>query len=234
MVDGRRGDRRSWLFNDARCAHCHAPAFATELCAACIDALPWIDPACPGCALPLPAGVGGFCAACARRPRPWAAAYCALRYAAPADRWVQRLKYRHDLAAARRLGWLLAQGVRHAGMNAPELVIPMPLHRARQRERGFNQADEIARALAREWRLPVAASAARQLHPTGDQTGLSAAERRRNMRDAFTADPRRVRDRHVAIVDDVLTTGASCEALCAALHAAGAGRVQVWCCARTP
>ena len=149
-------------------------------------------------------------------------------------RWVHALKYRADLSAARRLALLHALYLQQHRAPPPELLIPMPLFPARLRQRGFNQAQLLADTLGRALMLRAAPAAARRLRDTADQTELSAKERRRNLRGAFDADPQQVAGRHVAIVDDVLTTGASCHALSQALHKAGARRIDVWCVARTP
>lgn len=220
-----------WLFGEDRCTQCHAPTASVGLCAGCLHALPWNDDACPRCALPLRAG---HCPDCARRPPGWAAAHCALRFEAPVRDWLHGLKYHGRLALARRLADLLAVSLHGSGFHAPELLVPAPMHRSRLRHRGFNQAVELAARLGRRLRLPSIPGAVRQHRATGDQTTLSAAQRRRNLRGAFTATPALVAGRHVTIVDDVLTTGATAAALTDALHRAGAARVEVWCCARTP
>lgn len=222
-----------WALGGERCTLCQAPAFEAGLCAPCIDALPWNAPACPRCALPLNAPASD-CRQCRGLGPVADAVFCALRYAPPADRWVHALKYEADLTAGRRLGRLLAQAIRNEGAPLPELILPMPLHPRRLRSRGFNQATEIARWLARALAVPMVPALAWRWRETADQTHLDAAERRRNLRDAFRADGARLAGRQVAVVDDVMTTGASARALVSALRHAGATRISVWCAARTP
>jgi ComF family protein len=222
-----------WALSGGRCTLCHASAFDAGLCAACIDALPWNALACPRCGLPLNAPASD-CRQCRSLGPVADTVLCPLRYAPPVDRWVHALKYEADLTAGRRLGRLLAQAIRHDGAPLPEWILPMPLHPRRLRSRGYNQATEIARWLARSLAVPMAPELARRWRETADQTHLDAAARRRNLRDAFRADAARVSGRQVAVVDDVLTTGASARALVAALRRAGATRVSVWCVARTP
>lgn len=229
MVDGPM----DWLLGADRCALCNAPAFDAGLCSACIDALPWNAPACPRCALPL-AETAADCRQCRSLGAVADGVLCPLRFAPPVHDWVHALKYQAELSAGRRLGRLLALAVSNEGAPLPELVIPVPLHARRLRGRGYNQATEIAYWLARALQLPLAREAATRERETADQTHLDAAARRRNLRDAFRADAKLVRGRHVAVVDDVMTTGASARALVTALRAAGAARVSVWCPARTP
>ncbi|MCR9091305.1 MAG: ComF family protein [Proteobacteria bacterium] len=233
MVDGG-AMRPGWWVGADRCLQCHAPASSAGLCHACLTALPWNTPACWHCAEALPDQTASRCPACLQRAPPWHGTWCALRFEAPIVRWIHALKYHADLSAARRLALLLAHALRQHRAPPPELLVPMPLFPARMRLRGFNQAQLLADTLGHALRLRAAPAAARRLRDTADQTELSAKERRRNLRGAFAADARQVAGRHVAIVDDVLTTGASCHALSLALRNAGAVRIDVWCVARTP
>lgn len=233
-VDGRTPRSAfAGCFGEHRCAFCFAPAFDAGLCHGCIDALPWNAPACVRCAMPLPRE-DAHCRRCSARTPPWASAFCPLIYAPPVSNWLWSLKYHADLPAARRLGMLLADAVRAAELPLPEVLIPVPLHAARLRERGYNQACEIARHLGRRLHLAVDVRCVQRTRPTADQIGLTALERRRNLRGAFSVDAHRLAGRSVVLIDDVMTTGATCEALTTTLQRAGAGRVQVWCPARAP
>lgn len=136
---------------------------------------------------------------------------------------VHRFKYRADLAAGSFLGGLLAAHLRGAFLVAPELLVPVPLHRRRLRERGFNQAAVLARVLSRSEGIPLAVAALCRAVPTASLTGLDAAARHREVRGAFTVrQPARVACRRVLLVDDVLTTGATAEECCRVLKAEGA------------
>lgn len=213
------------------CVLCAAPGEpGRDLCPACDRALPRNTCACPRCALPL-AAPAPACANCLRRAPPMAATRAALRYEGDARRLLPRYKFGADLAAGRVLAGLLVEAV--AGAPRPDLVLPVPLHPARLRERGFDQAWELARAVARELALPARCDLLRRTRATPAQTGLDAAARRRNLRDAFSADPG-VRGRHLALVDDVMTTGATVAAAARALRRAGAASVDVWVVARAP
>jgi len=172
------------------------------------------------------------CGRCGDRP-PFAATRAAYLYAPPLDRLVQELKFAGRLGHARLLGELLAAHLQAVGTPPPEMVIPVPLHPRRLRTRGYNQARELARPVARRLDVPLCAHAARRLRDTAAQSDLDAAARRRNVRGAFAVDAG-VAGRRVALVDDVVTTGNTVTELARALVAAGAERVEVWCLARAP
>jgi len=213
-----------------RCALCAAPSRERLLCAPCALSLPALAAACPRCALPVPGSE--VCGGCLRHPPPYSAAIAAFVYAFPVDRLVGRLKYAHDLALADLLAQSLAAAVvRRAGSSLPDLIVPLPLAPARQRSRGFNQAMEIARPLARQLSRPIAAALERKRDGPA-QAALPRAARARNLRGAFTAT-NAVGGRHIAIVDDVMTTGATLSAAATACLRAGAARVDVWIVART-
>ena len=183
------------------------------------------------CARPSPGAA--VCGACLKRRPKFATTLAACAYAFPLDRLVQALKYQHRLALAEPLGDALAAAALRAPPSyaRPDALVAVPLGAARQRERGFNQAVEIARVVARRTGLPITTGLVR----TGDapaQATLPWAQRRRNVRGAFACRGA-FAGRHVALVDDVMTTGATLEAAAAALLHAGAARVDAWVVART-
>ena len=230
-VDGwlQQLGRALWL---GRCLACGEPGGAgRDLCAACAAALPWNRCACPRCALPLPAPAPA-CGACLRRPPPLAAVHAACLYAAPLDRLLPRFKFHEDLAAGRLLAQLMAQAC--AGLPRPDALVPVPLHRARLRRRGYDQALELARPLARTLGLPLHAGLLRRARATAAQSELDAAARRRNLRGAFDVARAGPMPGHVVLVDDVMTTGATLHAAAVALRRAGVARVEAWVCARVP
>jgi ComF family protein len=204
---------------------------ALDLCADCEADLVRDLPACTGCALPLPQPDTFLCGACLQRPRDFDAAFAAYLYQHPLDWIIRRMKYGGDIPAARVLGTLLGRRALAAHAVHVEALLPVPLHRAREAQRGFNQAMEIARAAARELQLPVVYDAVRRKRATVGQAGLDATGRRRNLRGAFEL-VRELRLRRVAIVDDVLTTGSTVEELARVLKAGGASWVEVWAVAR--
>ncbi|MCG8275157.1 ComF family protein [Stenotrophomonas sp. NLF4-10] len=226
------GSRLSGLLFPPTCLVCTEPAAAgRDLCAACAAGLPWLDSACRRCALPLPAAesAGTLCGACWQARAPLQQVHAALLYAAPVDGLLRRFKFHHDLAAGRLLAQLM--GERLAAADPPQALVPVPLHRSRLRQRGYDQALELARPLARHLQLPLLAGL-RRVRATAAQSELDAATRRRNLRAAFVAagplPP------HVALVDDVMTTGATLHAAARALRRAGVTRVDAWVCARVP
>ena len=214
----------------SRCQFCAAPD-AGPVCAACRGELPWNRPACPGCALPSPLGLP--CPACRKRPRAFDAAFAAFRYDAPSAQALLGLKYAARFREARWLAQAMAEALRSRTEPLPTLLIPVPLHRGRLFRRGYNQSLEQARHLGKALKIPVDAGVARRLRATPDQIGLSAAQRRRNLRGAF-AVKNCVAGLHIALLDDVMTTGATLEELARACKAAGARRVEAWAMARQP
>ncbi len=214
-----------------RCALCAAAAQQCALCETCRLALPALPPCCPVCAQP--SAGHAACGECLQKPPHFVATVAAHAYAFPLDRLIQALKYEHRLELALPLGDALADALRRApgSFTGVEAIVPLPLSRARQRERGFNQAIEIGRVVARRTGVPLARLLSRIAHAP-PQASLPWRERRRNVRRAFACH-HDLAGRHVAVLDDVMTTGATLDAAAAALVAAGAARVDAWVVART-
>jgi ComF family protein len=217
----------------ARCRLCGVTAARDPgLCPECRADLPWLGTACPRCARPLAGGTAGLpCGACQRQAPPFDAATAALRYSQPVDYLVQRLKFSGELALAPLLAELLVRCLAGRAASMPDVLVPVPLHPARLRTRGFNQAGEIARALGRSLRRPVDGRLCRRVRDTGSQSLLPARMRRMNMRGAFRTCGTAT-DRHIAVVDDVLTSGHTAGELARALRRAGAMRIEIWVIAR--
>ncbi|MGO1893618.1 MAG: double zinc ribbon domain-containing protein [Luteimonas sp.] len=242
-VDGLRRRLGFWLRNDAarllwpgRCLACSEDAGeAIDLCPTCLDGLPWLGPACSHCALPLP-GVqrpgASACGACLANPPPLAEVHAACLYAAPLDRLLPRFKFHHDLAAGRLLAQLMAEHC--AALPKPDALVPIPLHRARLRQRGYDQALELARPLAGVLDIALRPELLRRVRATAQQSRLDAAARARNLRRAFQARIPAEAPAHVVLIDDVMTTGATLHAAAHALRSAGVQRVDAWVCARAP
>lgn len=211
------------LFNEA-CPACGGTSPA-GFCGFCRGRFWRLGPTCRSCGLPLPVQ------SCPRNAD-WHLDFLVapFAYAPPLDRFVLALKYRGERRLGRALGLLLAAEL---GLSEPpDALVPIPLHPHRLRERGYNQAAEIARAVSRAAGVPLLARGFSRLRPTPPQTGSSAEVRRRNVAGAF-AVARDLTGCRLAIVDDVVTTGATVNAFAKALVRAGAA-VGVWAVARTP
>jgi ComF family protein len=181
---------------------------------------------CPGCRADLPADDTGLPA-----PAGLDAVRCACRYAFPVDRLVQHLKYGGQRPLARPLGDLLACAAGPARRLRP-VLLPVPLHPGRERRRGFNQATLLARVVGRQLGLPVQPELAWRRRDTGKQSLLDRAGRSANMQHLFGAAGEL--PPCIAIVDDVITTGATVSALATVLRANGARRIEAWAVCRTP
>ena len=209
------------------CPGC-AEASEAGLCPVCRAALQRVVNACERC------GLGQPVASCPRRGRAWQVerVLAPFVYAAPLDGYVHALKYR----GARRLGRTLALALvdeLHDAARDVDALVPVPLHARRLRERGFNQAAEIARTLGRALERPVLLAGIHRRGAQAAQTGRGAADRLENVATAFAVE-RDLAGARLAIVDDVVTTGATVNALAAALRGAGAACCDVWAVARTP
>jgi len=196
------------------------------LCAPCRESLPWLaHPSCEVCASPLASG--RVCGACLEQAPRFDRVEAAFAYRYPVDAMVQAFKYRGRLALARVLGRLLDDAV----SSEVDVILPMPLSRGRIAERGFNQALELARVLAPRHRVELLADACRKVAETPPQAALPWIERAKNVRRAFVCDAD-LRGLRVAVVDDVLTTGATLNELARVLRRAGADQVIGWVVAR--
>jgi ComF family protein len=199
------------------------------LCRDCNADLPRLHPPrCPRCALESPSGA--VCGRCLAHPPRYDATVAALAYEFPADTLVHALKFRGELALAPLLGSLLSSGI--TAEQRIDHVIPVPLSARRLRERGYNQAVEIARPLAAAAGAPLALNLCERSRDAPPQVDLPWSERERNVRGAFRCAASLV-GASIAVVDDVMTTGATLDEVAAALKAAGASRVVNWVIART-
>ena len=204
-----------------------------DLCSGCRADLQRNRICCPRCALPLQTPAP-LCGECLQSEPPFAAAFAPFVYAHPFDLLVTKLKFGRSLAAGRVLAglWLAASNELPA---LPQMLVPVPLHPDRLRERGYNQALELARPLARVLRVPLKANLLERTRATPAQTNLDAKTRRRNLRGAFAINAADLPPTaHVALIDDVMTTGATLRECARVLKRAGVARVDVWALARAP
>jgi ComF family protein len=213
------------------CYLCRGASDGT-LCAPCSAELPYLPhPRCPSCGLPGTAAT--LCGRCLGERPAFDATIAAFAYAFPADVLVQGLKFRSELALARLLANELYAAIHAASAGAVDLIVPVPLHDARLRERGYNQSMEIARGIASRLDVPLAADACTRVRNTAAQLDLPWKARRENVRGAFSCR-QALEGKTVAVVDDVMTTGATLSEVAATLKKFGAARVVNWVVARTP
>jgi ComF family protein len=206
------------------------------LCGDCTGRFVLPVPRCPRCALPV-AGGATLCGGCLRDPPPFERTHCVADYAFPWDRLIAACKFNGRAELAALLAERLAVALQHDGADRPDLIVPVPLSPARLAERGYNQAWEIARRLGRSARVPARADVLERALDTPHQADLNRAQRLLNPRGAFTVPARQraaVAGRRIALVDDVLTTGATAREAAHTLLRAGAAAVDVWVVARTP
>ncbi|MGP1676399.1 MAG: ComF family protein [Giesbergeria sp.] len=210
------------------CLLCQGTSGAQLLCQACARELPANASACPRCAV---AGSSNAeCGACIADPPHYDASCAAFAYAYPVDALIQALKYGGQLALAGLFAHELRRRIGRA--DGVDLIVPLPLHPARLAERGFNQAAEIAKVLSRLYGIPMDAQLARRVRNTAPQTALPWRERATNMRQAFACGSD-LAGLSIAVVDDVMTTGATLNEFARTLKRSGAARVENWVVART-
>jgi ComF family protein len=211
------------------CVLCGSMGHDGHWCAACDAALPYFNtPHCPVCALPMPNGE--VCGLCLKQPPHFTHTTAVFSYSFPLDKLIQGMKYGEQLSLAHAFAKKLTQRIDKSDL--PDYVIAMPLHPAKLRERGFNQSLLIAATVARELELELLPNACRRIRDTPPQSALPWKERKKNVRDAFCCDID-LAGKRIALVDDVLTTGASLNALAEAAQKRGAGEIAAWVIART-
>ncbi len=219
-------------------------------CNPCSSDLPWIVNACYNCGIPLSdyeisTNKSASCGGCLNRPPSYDHCIPAFIYTSPIDSLISRFKNQRDLTAGHALSLLLWRQISShldrsdclSNINTkntrPDIISPVPLHWRRQLTRSFNQSAFIAQQLSRLSCIPLSNSSKRTI-PTPKQQQLTRSQRLRNLKNTFEVNAAKVKGKHIAIVDDVVTTGATAEALSTALKKAGAKRVDVWCISRTP
>lgn len=217
-----------------RCLLCGlaGPAMhGTDLCTDCAAGLPRLVDHCPRCGLPLP--TTQTCGRCLRDPPPYERCIAPLLYEAPVRQLIARFKYDGRLACGRLLCEELLHRLRREPVLQADAIVPVPLHWRRRWVRGFNQAEIIGDELSLHLHIPLRADLLRRIRPAPPQQGLGAEQRHRNLRAAFALTGAAIDGLDIALVDDVVTTGATATEIARLLLAAGAGSVQVWCLART-
>jgi ComF family protein len=225
-----------------KAGHDKAGFQSSDICAGCLDEMPLNKHCCPRCAVPLaseysngdhPNGV--ICGRCIKQPPAFDYSYSLFRYEGTIVSLIHQLKFSQKIGHARSLGALLAEGsAEYVSKNGlPDGLLPVPLHRRRLRQRGFNQSSELAHLLASRWSVPIMLDEVERGRKTESQTGLDAKQRKKNIRGAFTLASEITFD-HVLIIDDVVTTGSTVNELARLLKKAGVRRIGVLSVARAP
>jgi len=165
---------------------------------------------------------------------PFAKNYTCFKYTSPIDRLILQIKFGEDLVAASILGKIFAarlQDIYCTKTHLPEMIIPIPLHKKRLRERGFNQATELAKPIAKLLKIPLARNVCKRIKHTKPQAELSSKERIKNVKNAFQTKYA-FDNKYIAVIDDVITTGNTMHSFCQMLKANGAKNIDIWCIAR--
>jgi ComF family protein len=204
-----------------------------DLCVVCKKDLPWLQQSCLQCAIPLYTEAT-HCGKCLKSNLPYTKTIALFHYQTPIIKLITALKFQHRLIYARVLGELLAEKIiKTYGLQPlPECIIPIPLHSERLCERGFNQALELARPLEKHLNIPINLNACQRIINTQAQSLIPAKNRQHNIKNAFIVNES-FSNKHIAIIDDVMTTGSTVYELSKILKKARAKQIDIWCCART-
>lgn len=220
----------------AICLLCDTPIqSAQNICLPCLQDLPILTQRCYRCAQFLSGTTGdSTCGNCLKKPPLFDRTYTLFAYQTPVLDFIIRLKFHGELLYATMLGELLSEQIQHSwycNQAFPDLIVPVPLHKERLRKRGYNQALEIAKPIAKQLKIPLDKYGIKRTKPTLPQSNLSAKDRKKNVATAFST-AHSYQGLFVAILDDVITTGATVAELSKVLKKQGATRIDVWSCAR--
>ena len=230
-------DRRWWhtaldVVLPPRCVLCGQPSGPICICAACKADLPWHGSHCLRCGLPLGSPKDKICGVCIQNAPPFFRTVCPLQYEFPVNSLVQAFKFRRQLVAGRVLSHMMCEYVCSREMSLPDMLVPVPLHHQRFLMRGYNQAYELSTYIGRILNIPLNIDKLRRRRNTPAQSGLSRKQRRKNLKGAFYWHGETKPARHVALIDDVMTTGSTVTECTRVLKKAGSKRVDVWVAAR--
>jgi len=231
-----------WFFPNICCLCGHYSTTGRDLCGTCDSVLPWISDRCYRCGLPLDAVYPGTesirCLQCEQSPPPFDRLCTVFSYDPPVTKLTRGLKFGNQLVYGRILGELFADKVIdrwYKNTPFPEAIIPVPLHEKRLQRRGFNQSVELLVPLLKRYSIPLVLEACSRVRKTTPQSQLDKSSRKRNLKNAFqvsqsyTSFPYE----HIAIMDDVVTTGSTVRALSEVLKAVGVQQIDIWCICRT-
>ena len=220
------------------------------ICPPCLSDLPWNKHACRLCALPITLDKKPFtqfentsafvCGECIKSLPPFTRSICAFHYNFPVDKLIQQVKYHNKQYWLSSLCHLLSEEIAMTYLNDeyPNTLIPVPMHPKKKRIRTYNQAEIISLKLSQKLRIPTHSKLLKKIKLTDAQAGLDKAHRIRNLKGSIIVAPERItrdiKGKHLALIDDVMTTRATAELASKLLLKAGARRVDIWCIARTP
>ena len=215
------------------CSDTHQISHQCELCESCCNDIYINQQPCERCAEPLAFSESGLCAECLQKLPVYDICWSPFVYAQPLEWMIQQLKFNSKLHFAPLLSTLMIRDIGGFLQNTPlpDVIIPMPLHVRRLRQRGFNQSYMLVKPIAKELNLKIDIDSCQRVRNTEHQTGKNALQRRKNIKGAFTFNNEKAY-KHVVIFDDVVTTGSSVIELSKVLKKSGVKRVDVWCLAR--
>lgn len=242
VYNSRPGWLASFTLFPGRCLCCGASSNTSQdLCPDCKSTLPWQIHSCPRCALPLSTPGDSPCGECQRKLPAFQRAIAPFRYTTPINRLINDFKHHDRQAGGRVLGelfceWLIPQ-LENQTLEKPDYLLPVPLHWSRLWKRGFNQAQWLAQDIGEATGIQVIHDGLQRKQAGLAQQALTRQQRQSNLHDVFQPHPKRLallKERHIAIVDDVMTTGSTAGNLAGLLLSHGASQVSVWVIARTP
>ncbi len=219
----------------SHCLLCHAQiADASHyLCPPCLHDLPYLTHSCPQCGTALTKQTDTSCGKCQANTSPIQQTFSLFHYKPPVNHLIKQLKFHHTLLIANLFGKLLAEAIKQQDTPLPDCIIPVPLHTRRLRERGYNQALQIAKPLAKELGIPLQTSLLVRSKYTRPQTDCSFKERKTNLRNSFSCTLEATSYQSIAIVDDVITTGTTINEAAKVLRRHGVKQVFAWSCAHS-
>lgn len=204
----------------------------TAVCNHCYRLLTPLSSCCRHCAMPLPDMTFAVCGQCLRKKPAIDLVLTAYRFEEPLRTLLHEFKYRQGLYLSTFMTQLMLDALPFAPYR-PHCLMPIPMHRLRIQQRGFNHAAYLAKKLARQLNIPYDASYCKKIRHTPSQAGLSFKQRQKNIEQAFSIKIRPSTYQHVTLIDDLLTTGSTANELAKTLKNGGIARVDLWCCART-
>ncbi|MDM8565510.1 ComF family protein [Candidatus Halobeggiatoa sp. HSG11] len=198
------------------------------LCTACLSDLPYQTSTCYNCAKPLK--TGNLCKQCQQNLPPYTRVQAVFSYVYPVNKLISVAKFKENLPVLNLLGSLMVKYLQIE--TRPDILIPIPLHPKRLRQRGYNQSLELTKYISKHTGIPLSYNSCQRIKNTRPQVGLSTSKRATNIQDAFKVNKIKKNWQYIILIDDVMTTGSTVEALTKEFLKAGIKRVDVWCCAR--